>query len=72
MKEKVFRVPDVTRAQELYREPPAVQRHYMAIRDAMIAGDKQTVGNRQLRLLTSGSEIPVTLKQTERLLRKYE
>ncbi len=71
-KEKVFEVPDVSRANEFYREPPAIQRHYMVIRDAMMADDRITVGNRQMRLLRSGFEIPITLKQCNKLLRKYK
>lgn len=70
-KEKVFQIPDASRAQEYYRESPAVQRHYLVIRDAMQANDAETVGNRQLRLLAAGHEIPITVKQCNRLLRKY-
>ena len=70
-KDRTFEVPDITRVQEFYREPPAVQRHYMVIRDAMNAGDTYTVGDRQIRLLRAGFEIPITVKQCEKLLRKY-
>ena len=66
-----FQIPDVTRASESYPEPSAVRRHYMVICDAMKAGDLYTVGNRQLRLLNGGFEIPVTLKQVTKLLEKY-
>ena len=72
MKEKVYAVPDIARSSEFYREPPAVQRHYLVIREAMMADDRVTVGNRQIRLVTSGFEIPITLKQVNRLLRKYD
>lgn len=71
-KEKVFGIPDTSRADEFYREPSAVHRHYLVIRKAMIADDRETVGNRQLRLLASGFEIPITLKQCNRLLEKYK
>ena len=70
-REKVFPVPDTRRAEETYNEPPAVQRHYLVIRDAMMEKDAVTVGNRQLRLLRSGFEIPITLKQCNKLLEKY-
>ena len=44
----------------------------MVIRDAMQADDKHTIGNRQLRLLNAGFEIPITLQQCNRLLEKYK
>jgi len=72
LSEAVFQVPDATRSSELYPEPSAVHRHYLVIRDAMKAGDHQTTGNRQLRLLNGGFEIPITLKQCNRLLEKYK
>ena len=68
----VYDVPEVSRAGEFYPEPSAVHRHYLVIRDAMQADDKHTVGNRQLRLLNAGFEIPVTLQQCNRLLEKYK
>jgi len=71
-RDPVFPVPDVRRLEERYIEPPAVRRHYLYIRDAMRNEDKHTVGNRQARLLKAGFEIPITLKQCEKLLEKYE
>ena len=68
----VFDIPEVTKAGEFYPEPSSVHRHYMVIRDAMKADDKHAVGNRQLRLLNGGFEIPITLKQCNRLLEKYK
>ena len=44
------------------------RRHYMIIRSAMQSGDKITVGNRQLRLLHAGLEIPLTIEQCDRIL----
>ena len=72
MSELVFNVPNVKYAQEIYSIPPAVERHYLMIRDAMQRNDKHTVGNRQLRLLHAGFEIPVTLEQCNRLLEKCD
>lgn len=71
-REPKFDVPDVRRQNETYAEPAAIQRHYLVIRDAMLRKDMRTVGNRQLRLLRSGYEIPITLKQVEKLLEKYD
>ena len=71
MSTTLFNIPDAGRADELYSEPSAVQRHYLVIRDAMNAGDLSTVGNRQLRLLSGGFEIPISLEQCNRLLEKY-
>ena len=70
-KDKVFELPDVTRADEFYREPAAVQRHYLVLRNAKEVGDRETIGNRQLRLLGGGFEVPITLSQCNRLLEKY-
>ena len=67
----VFPIPDVTKARELYPELPAIQRHYLIIRDAMAKDDKYTVGNRQLRLLNGGFEIPISIEQCNKLLEKY-
>ena len=67
----IFQPPDASRQHEFYHDPPAVHRHYLVLRDAMKAGDHQTIGNRQLRLLNGGFEIPITLKQVNRLLEKY-
>lgn len=66
-----FELPDVTHADELYAEQPAIQRHYLLLRDAMRVGDEHTVGDRQLRLLKGGVEIPITVEQCDRLLSKY-
>ena len=71
-REQKFLIPNSSRADEFYREPSAVQRHYLVISKAMKADDRETVGNRQLRLLASGFEIPITLKQCNRLLEKYK
>ena len=71
MMEDNFPVPDVRLELELYPSTRAVQRHYMVIRDAMRTGDKRTVGDRQLRLLKAGKEIPVTLQQCNKLLEQY-
>ncbi len=67
-----FPIPEVSTASEFYPEPSAVHRHYLVIRDAMEADDKYTVGNRQLRLLNAGLEIPITLQHCNRLLEKYK
>ena len=71
MSDDVFDMPDITRATEMYPNTCAVKRHYMVIREAMKSGDRRTVGNRQLRLLKAGFEIPVTLQHCCRLLEKY-
>ena len=42
------------------------------IREAMKSGDRRTIGDRQLRLLKAGQEIPVTLQQCNKLLEKYK
>ena len=68
MSEHVFTIPNIDQS----AEHPAIQRHYALIREAMIAGEGLKVGNRQLRLLKAGIEIPITLKQCNRLLEKYE
>ena len=67
-----YEIPDITRSKDIYIEPPAIQRHYIAIRDAMLTEDRYTVGNRQLRLLNGGFEIPISLEQCNKLLRKYD
>lgn len=67
-----FPIPNVTYANEIYTDLPAIERHYLIIRDAMMVGDKHTVGNRQLRLLHAGLEIPITLTQCNKLLEKYD
>ena len=72
MSDEVFDVPDVRLALELYPSTRAVQRHYMVIREAMKSGDRRTIGDRQLRLLKAGQEIPVTLQQCNKLLEKYK
>jgi len=69
--ETIFQPPDAGRQYEMYSEPSAIHRHYMVLRDAMKASDHRTIGNRQLRLLNGGFEIPITLKQVNRLLEKY-
>ena len=48
------------------------RRQYMIIRSAMESGDKITVGNRQLRLLHAGLEIPLTIQQCDRILGNLE
>jgi len=70
-KETVFQVPDVRRMNENAQEPPAVHRHYLVMRDAMLVNDRATVANRQLRLLEGGFEIPITIKQCNKLLKAY-
>ena len=72
MTEGVYDIPEVSMASEFYPEPSAVHRHYLVIRDAMQADDRYTVGNRQLRLLNAGFEIPITLQHCNRLLEKYK
>jgi len=67
----MYKIPDASRADELYLEPPAIQRHYLIIREAMKTGDLETIGNRQLRLLGGGFEIPITIEQCNKLLEKY-
>ena len=67
----MYKIPDASRADETYTEPPAIQRHYLVLRDAMMAEDLETIGNRQLRLLGGGFEIPITLEQCNKLLEKY-
>jgi hypothetical protein len=69
---KTFQMPDIRLISELYPDPSAIHRHYLVIRDAMRADDKHKVGNRQLRLLNGGFEIPVTLEQCNKLLEKYK
>ncbi len=66
----VFRIPNVKYQQDVY--PQTALRHYLVIRDAMLANDKHTVGNRQLRLLHAGLEIPITVEQCNKYLRKYD
>ena len=63
-KEKLYHIPDVR--QPLVNMP--ARRHYLILRDAMIDNDLQTIGNRQLRLLKGGYEVPISLKQCNRLL----
>jgi hypothetical protein len=70
-KEKVFKVPDVRRANEHAGVPAAVIRHYHVMRDAMKRDDVKTVANRQIRLLRGGAEIPLTLSQCDDMLEKY-
>jgi len=65
-----FRVPDTQYADETYDKPSA-HRHYLVLRDAMQAEDTKTVGNRQIRLLRAGFEIPITIDQCNRILEKY-
>ena len=64
-----FPIPNLKYAHDIY--PPTAERHYLTIRDAMIANDKHTVGNRQLRLLHAGLEIPINLEQCNKILEKY-
>jgi len=64
-----FPIPKLRHVQDIY--PPMAERHYLTIRDAMLENDKHTVGNRQLRLLHAGLEIPINLKQCNRILEKY-
>jgi len=71
MSDIVFRIPDVERTKEIYRDQPAIHRHYLIIKRAMEQNDGFTVGNRQLRLLHAGVEIPITLEQVNRLLERY-
>ena len=66
----VFSIPNVKYEREIY--PQVAERHYLVIRHAMLADDKYTVGNRQLRLLHAGLEIPITIEQCDELLRKYD
>ena len=68
----VYEIPDVSRADEFYWKSSAVHRHYLVIRDAMKADDRYTIGNRQMRLLKAGREIPVTLQQCNNLLERYK
>ena len=65
----VFRIPDVRLVHEIYSA--TAERHYLVIRDAMMDNDSHTVGNRQVRLLHAGLEIPITLEQCNKLLEKY-
>ena len=53
------------------RVPPAVIRHLLVIKEAMANGDKETVGNRQRRLVKLGVEVPTKPSHVEDLLRKY-
>ena len=63
-----FRIPPFTTE---YKRP-LLARHYAAILYGMRHGDVALVGNRQLRLLKSGFEIPVTQAHCEEILRKYK
>jgi len=71
MPDIVFPVPHIERAKEVYRDQPAIHRHYLVIKGAMERNDTHTVGNRQLRLLHAGAEIPITLEQVNRYLENY-
>jgi len=71
MPDIVFPVPHIERAKEVYLEQPAVRRHYLVIKAAMEREDTHTVGNRQLRLLHAGVEIPITLEQVNKYLENY-
>jgi len=71
MLDDVFPVPHIERSKEVYRDQPAIHRHYLVIKGAMERGDTHMVGNRQLRLLHAGVEIPINLEQVNRYLEKY-
>ncbi len=71
MSDTVFPVPHIERSKDVYRDQPAIQRHYLVIKRAMESNDAYTVGNRQLRLLHAGLEIPITLEQVNQYLEKY-
>ncbi len=51
---------------------PMLARHYAAILTAMKCNDTNEIGNRQLRLLKSGFEVPITQQHCENILRKYK
>ena len=70
-RDKQFDIPNTGQAHEYNTEPPAVQRHYILLHQAMLEHDKMTVGNRQLRLLGGGYEVPITAKQCKALLERY-
>ena len=71
-REKTFKMPDIRRVDEKFREPPAVERHYRVMHRAMLCDDKDTVNDRQVRLLRGRYEVPVTLKQVKAILEKYK
>lgn len=66
--EAVFPTPPIKQAKAI---PPAVIRHLETIEAAMLEGDAQTVGNRQLRLLKLGIEVPTKLSHVKDMLEKY-
>ncbi len=71
MSDCVFPVPHIERSKEVYRDQPAIHRHYLVIKAAMERNDTHVVGNRQLRLLHAGAEIPITLEQVNQYLENY-
>jgi len=66
MDEKLFPISDIRKTLDIV--PPAVRRHYMILLHAMVREDKYEIANRQRRLLNGGYEVPISIRQCERLL----
>jgi hypothetical protein len=69
-KEQVFKIRNVKRADENEPQPACLERHYAVMLDAMKRDDRDTVANRQVRLLRGSFEVPLTVSQCAKLLEK--
>lgn len=67
--EPEYAIPDVS-VRHPYT-PPAVRRHLLAIKAAMMRGDRVDVANRQMRLVKLGVGVPTKLSEVEQMLDKY-
>lgn len=67
--EEEFHIPAMSKDNDY--QPPAVQRHYRAIKEAMERKDYIEVGNRQRRLAKLGVEVPTKLSHVNELLEFY-